>query len=152
MTSAGWSNGDFNEDYGFAIVNSDGHSDLLENVVGTQAISFTGVRPDTAHSFGYPHSFPYDGTDLVYCSGPTVSDGWGGSDDSGLKCDMTGGSSGGGWFSPFDEGTGEGTLVSVNSFKYSRGPSAKYMFGPLFYADTQNTYNAAQTATGNTIN
>jgi len=153
VTSAGWSQGDFNEDYGFAVINSEGGSgDLLEDVVGDpQAISFTGVRPATAYAFGYPHASPYDGTDLVYCSGPTVADGWGGSTDSGLKCDMTGGSSGGGWFSPFDEGTGAGTLVSVNSFKYRGGPYAKNMFGPLFDSDTEATYKAAQMATSNTI-
>ena len=103
------------------------------------------------YAFGYPQASPYDGTDLVYCAGTTVTDGWGGSTDSGLNCNMTGGSSGGGWFSPFDPATGIGTLVSVNSFKYTRGPASKYMFGPLFDSDTQTTYAAAQLAAGNTI-
>ena len=151
VTSAGWSAGNFNEDYGFAIINSSGHSDLLENVVGVQAISFTGLRPASVYAFGYPHASPYNGTDLVYCAGSTIADSWGGSTDSGLNCDMTGGSSGGGWFSPFDPTTGVGTLVSVNSFKYRGGPYSKYMFGSRFDTDTQNTYNAAQTATGNTV-
>ena len=151
VTSTGWRNGDLNEDYGFAVVNSAGHSKLLEETVGAQAISFASIRPTTAYAFGYPHASPYDGTDLVYCAGPTIADGWGGSDDSGLKCDMTGGSSGGGWFSPFDGGTGVGTLVSVNSFRYLGGRYTKYMFGPLFDADTEQTYNAAQTAVSNTV-
>lgn len=152
VTSMGWSTGDFNEDYGFAVVGLGGKNNtLLEDAVGAQAISFTSSRPTTVYAFGYPHASPYDGTDLVYCSGPTVADGWGGTTDTGLKCGMTGGSSGGGWFNPFDGGSGAGTLVSVNSFKYAAGPYAKYMFGPLFDADTQNTYNAAQTANVNTI-
>ena len=150
VTSLGWSQGDFNEDYGFAVISGQG-TDLLENETGSHAISFSEERPPTAYAFGYPHASPYDGTDLVYCSGPTVADGWGGSTDSGLKCDMTGGSSGGGWFSPFGESTGEGALVSLNSFKYRRGPSAKYMFGPLFDSDTEATYVAAQSASGNVI-
>ena len=152
VTSAGWSAGDFNEDYGFAVINSDGRgTDLLEDLVTEQAIAFNGVRPATVYAFGYPHASPYDGTDLVYCAGPTVADTWGGSDDSGLKCDMTGGSSGGGWFSGFDEATGVGTLVSVNSFKYTRGPSSKYMFGPLFDGDTATTYALANSAVANAI-
>lgn len=101
------------------------------------------------YAFGYPQASPYNGTDLVYCTGHTVSDGWGGSTDSGLNCNMTGGSSGGGWFAGFDPNTGVGTLVSVNSFRYTRGPSAKYMFGPLCDGDTQATYGAAQVATAN---
>ena len=152
VTSTGWSAGNFNEDYGFAVISMFGHLDLLENVVGAQAISFTGVRPSTAYAFGYPQASPYNGSDLVYCSGSTVADTWGGSTDSGLKCNMTGGSSGGGWFSPFTTGTGTGTLVSVNSFKYTAGPYKGYMFGPRFDGDTQSTYNAAQIALVNTIN
>ncbi len=154
VTSTGWAAGSFNEDYGFAVINSSGHTDLLENVVGAQAISFTGVRPASVYAFGYPQASPYNGSDLVYCNGKTVADGWGGSTDSGLNCNMTGGSSGGGWFSPFNASTGAGTLVSVNSFKYTYGPYSKDMFGPLFDSDTQNTYNAANTVTtvGNTIN
>ncbi len=152
VTSTGWSNGDFNEDYGFAVMGLGGKSaTLLEEAVGAQAISFTGTRPATVYAFGYPQAYPYDGTDLVYCNGSTVADGWGGSTDSGLNCTMTGGSSGGGWFSPFDTAAGAGTLVSVNSFKYTRGPYAKYMFGPLFDGDTAATYAAAQTATANTF-
>ena len=123
---------------------------LTARLVRRQFCSLASARRRLMPS-GTPHAFPYNGTDLVYCSGPTVADGWGGSDDSGLKCDMTGGSSGGGWFSPFNEATGEGTLVSVNSFEYFRGPYAKNMFGPLFDADTQATYAAAQGASGNTV-
>lgn len=151
VTSAGWAVGDFNEDYGFAVMTGAGHPALLEDTVGAQAISFTGARPATAYAFGYPQASPYNGTDLVYCAGATVADAWGGSTDSGLNCNMTGGSSGGGWFSPFDAASGTGTLVSVNSFRYTRGPSAKYMFGPLFDTDTLNTYTAAQAATGNMV-
>ncbi len=151
VTSSGWSQGDFNEDYGFAVIGTAGHATTLEATVGAQAISFTGARPTTVYAFGYPQASPYNGTDLVYCSGPTVADSWGGSTDSGLNCNMTGGSSGGGWFSPFDAASGSGTLVSVNSFRYLRGSATKYMFGPLFDAATLSTYTAAQSAVTNTV-
>jgi hypothetical protein len=42
-------------------------------------------------------------------------------------------------------------LNSVNSFKYTAGKFAKYMFGPYFDAYTQRTYNAAQSASSNTL-
>ncbi len=137
VTSTGWStpdDPDFNEDWGFAVMGPGGLSGSasLEGTVGTQDIVFSSTRPATVYAFGYPHAFPYGGADLVYCSGPTVADTWGFSTDSGLKCDMTGGSSGGGWFSGFDENTGVGDLVSLNSFRYLRGKASKYMFGPLF--------------------
>lgn len=147
VTSTGWSSEDFDEDYGFAVMGAGGNSNtLLEAEVGFQKIGFSETRPATVYSFGYPHANPYDGSDLVYCAGATVADGWGGSDAAGLKCDMTGGSSGGGWFGSFSEGSGEGTLVSVNSFKYRGGKWAKYMFGPRFDSDTAVTYGAANSA------
>jgi hypothetical protein len=75
VTSAGWSAGNFNEDYGFAVMSSEGHAALLEDTVGAQAIAFSSVRPATAYALGYPQATPYNGTDLVYCAGPTVADG-----------------------------------------------------------------------------
>ena len=149
VTSDGWANGGgslsgFNEDYGFAIVGAN-TAGLLENQTGASPIAFTG-SPSSVYAFGYPHAYPYDGNDLVYCAGSAVADGWGGTTSSGLDCNMTGGSSGGGWFESFDPATGTGTLVSVNSFKYTRGPYSKYMFGPRFDSDTAATYQAANDA------
>jgi hypothetical protein len=62
--------------------------------------------------------------------------------DLGLRCNMTGGSSGGGWFQGFDESTGLGWLNSVNSFKYDFAPN--FMFGPFFGNEAQAVYQAAQ--------
>jgi hypothetical protein len=150
VTSAGWAAGNFNEDYGFAVMGPGGkNNNLLEAAVGAQAIGFSPNRPTSVRAFGYPHASPYNGSDLIYCSGNTVADTFGGSTSAGLSCNMTGGSSGGGWLMPFNTTTGSGTLVSVNSFKYTAGPLKGYMFGPRFDADAQRTYNAAQTATTN---
>jgi hypothetical protein len=41
---------------------------------------------------------------------------------------MTGGSSGGPWFTQFSEATGTGLQSSVNSFKYNFFPNS--MYGP----------------------
>jgi hypothetical protein len=67
-----------------------------------------------------------------------------------MACGMTGGSSGGPWLSSFTEGTGVGTLSSLNSYGYS---GIKNMYGPKFNSETQAVYNAANTGTGNhTVN
>ncbi|GAA3133989.1 trypsin-like serine peptidase [Streptosporangium carneum] len=113
----------------------------LTDVVGGQGVSFNQPRRQRMHSFGYPAASPYDGSKLVYCSGRTFDD-FMMSRDIGLNCDMTGGSSGGPWFTGFDERTGLGTLNSVNSFKY--GSEGGWMFGPYFGTDAQAVYDAAQ--------
>ena len=152
VTSSAWASGDFNEDYAFAVMPDGGHSggDALEVVTGAQSITFNQSHPATVYSFGYPHASPYDGTDLTYCSGTDEADNFG-STSYGVKCDMTGGSSGGPWFIGFDETSGEGALTSVNSFHYRGGKQKNLMFGPYFDDYTQATYAVALDAVGNTL-
>jgi hypothetical protein len=57
-----------------------------------------------------------------------------------IGCDMTGGSSGGGWV--IDDGSGNGFVNSVNSYKYGLEPEV--MFGPYFDSTTQALFNQAQ--------
>ncbi|WP_428843854.1 trypsin-like serine peptidase, partial [Streptomyces platensis] len=93
------------------------------------------------YAFGFPAAAPYDGSKLIYCSGTTFKDPLF-SQDHGLSCNMTGGSSGGPWFTTFDEKTGTGLQSSVNSFGYQFLPNT--MFGPYFGDDAKNLYNTAQ--------
>jgi hypothetical protein len=95
------------------------------------------------YAFGFPAASPYDGSQLIYCSGNTFNDPLF-STAIGMNCNMTGGSSGGPWFINFDEGTGAGLQNSVNSFGYIFLPGI--MFGPYFGTDGENVYNAAQSA------
>lgn len=95
------------------------------------------------YAFGYPAADPYDGRELIYCSGTTFTD-FIQSSDHGLRCDMTGGSSGGPWFREFDEATGTGVQASVNSFGYTFLPG--YMFGPYFGSAAQALYEQAASA------
>ncbi|MCF6526100.1 serine protease [Streptomyces sp. JJ36] len=133
---------DMNYDVGAAVVNPLG-GQLLTDVVGGQGLAFnTGYNRDM-YAFGFPAADPYDGEKFIYCSGTTIRD-FLLSDDHGMNCDMTGGSSGGPWFTQFDEGSGTGLQSSVNSFKYTFLPN--YMFGPYFGADAQNLYNEAQSS------
>jgi hypothetical protein len=57
-----------------------------------------------------------------------------------IGCDMTGGSSGGGWV--ITDGSGNGNVNSVNSYKYGIEPEV--MFGPYFDSTTQAMFNSAQ--------
>lgn len=143
MATPQWSaSEDINYDVGAAVVNPlDGR--LLTDVVGGQGLAFnTGYNRDM-YAFGFPAAAPYDGEKFIHCSGTTFRD-FLLSSDHGMACDMTGGSSGGPWFTEFDEGSGTGLQSSVNSFKYNFMPD--HMFGPYFGDDAKNLYNEAQSS------
>ena len=134
-------------DFAVATVYSGGLTGTeLEDTVGSQTIHFASVTTDTAYAFGYPAAQKYKGDDLVYCAGPVGTDP--NMDDATyrIECDMTGGSSGGPWFSPFQDDAG--TLSSVNSYGY-RGDSG--MYGPKFNTDTDLVYTSADDATANKV-
>ncbi|MBD0839263.1 trypsin-like serine peptidase [Streptomyces sp. TRM68416] len=133
---------DINYDVGAAVVAPLGGR-LLTDVVGGQGLAFNTGYNLRMYSFGFPAAAPYDGEKFIYCSGNTNRD-FLLSDDHGMTCNMTGGSSGGPWFTQFNESTGTGLLSSVNSFKYNFFPNR--MYGPYFGADAQNLYQAAQSS------
>lgn len=116
---------------------------LLTDVVGGQGIAFNQPRGLPMYAFGYPAASPYDGSELIYCSGDTFNDPLFTS-AIGMDCNMTGGSSGGPWFFDFDESTGTGVQNSVNSFGYIFLPNI--MFGPYFGSEGEAVYQAAESA------
>ncbi|MFE7764405.1 trypsin-like serine peptidase [Streptomyces sp. NPDC057438] len=133
---------DINYDIGAAVVAPlDGK--LLTDVVGGQGLAFNTGYNRAMYAFGFPAAAPYDGEKFVYCSGNTNRD-FLLSNDHGMNCNMTGGSSGGPWFTQFDEATGTGLQSSVNSFKYNFLPNR--MYGPYFGTDAQNLYQTAQSS------
>ncbi|MFI7616080.1 trypsin-like serine peptidase [Nonomuraea terrae] len=115
----------------------------LTDVVGGQGVAFNQPRGRQNFAFGYPAAEPFDGSELIYCSGQAFDDTVQ-TRDQGLRCGMTGGSSGGPWFQGFDESTGQGWLNSVNSFTYTFAPD--FMFGPFFGNEAMAVYQAAQNA------
>ncbi|SCK27709.1 serine protease [Streptomyces sp. WMMB 322] len=141
LTTPQWeSSEDMNFDIGAAVVNPlDGKK--LTDVVGGQGLSFNAPYNTTMYAFGFPAADPYDGEKLIYCSGTSFQD-FLLTEDHGLSCNMTGGSSGGPWFTEFDEASGTGLQASVNSFGYTFLPNT--MFGPYFGEDAKTLYETAQ--------
>ncbi|MDT0448458.1 trypsin-like serine peptidase [Streptomyces hesseae] len=131
---------DMNNDIGAAVVGPvDGKR--LTDVVGGQGLEFNGGYNKDMYAFGFPAASPYDGSKLIHCSGASSKD-FLLTQDHGLGCNMTGGSSGGPWFTSFDESTGAGLQSSVNSFGYTFLPNT--MFGPYFGDEAKNLYDTAQ--------
>ena len=148
-------------DYGFAVVGLGGHDldvniadsgDLLEDIVAPQVAVFSSVPIDgttTGWAFGYPAQKKWKGNDLIYCMGPVDGDPFNSEDTYRMnECKLTGGSSGGGWLSPFDDESGIGNLFSVNSYGYT-GVNA--MHGPMFGPNTEAVYDVAVTTNGSTV-
>jgi hypothetical protein len=138
-------------DWGFAVVGNGGNANSqLDSVVAPYGYAATAMSANTVvDAFGYPAAQKYHGNDLVYCQGPIGFDSLAGNGAYKLACGMTGGSSGGPWFSGFDAATGNGgTIQSLNSYGYS---GQSNMYGPIFNPSTTQTYNAANSATTNTI-
>jgi hypothetical protein len=149
-TAGGFNDQAVLHDWGFAVMGDGGHSNTqLDATVGSQPVSFSSVSTGTTVSaFGYPAAGKYRGNDLIYCQGPVGTDQFTDDQTYQVACNMTGGSSGGPWFAPFDNATGTGTQMSVNSYGYS---GVKSMFGPIFNSNTQATWNTALTTNGNAV-
>jgi V8-like Glu-specific endopeptidase len=131
-------------DYGAAVINRNTSGLELEDVVGARGIAFGQSVNQHFISHGYPAGTPFDGFKLWACE----SD-FGGLDldllgtgpaTMAIGCDMTGGSSGGGWV--IEDAGGNGFVNSVNSYKYGLEP--EMMFGPYFDSGTQALFNSAQ--------
>jgi hypothetical protein len=135
VTTSQWANGgDINYDTGFAVMNILGGAHLTD-VVGGQGVAFNLARGLSYTAFGYPAAPPFDGETLKSCAGTASDDTFGGTQSQGIPCNMTGGSSGGPWF------TG-GLQNSINSFGYNGVPDT--MFGPYWGTVIQGAYNTAQ--------
>lgn len=115
----------------------------LVGTVGGQGIAFNQTRTQDYVSGGYPADYPFDGSSLYVCDAPL------GNNDRAshpptiaIGCDMTGGSSGGGWL--VNVRNGLGTVVSVNSYGYLGQPDA--MYGPYQGNAAERLYERASTS------
>ncbi len=144
---AGWRTAqDFDVDFAFADVGPNGAGAALTDAVGGQPVAFNTARGGLLHAFGYPAASPWTGQALVHCSGTVVQDTSGGSQDQGMACSMTPGSSGGPWFAGYSSRTGRGTLVSVTSFSYSDRPGV--LWGPYLGTTAKALYDAVASTPG----
>jgi V8-like Glu-specific endopeptidase len=123
-TSQFQNQGDLMYDFGAARVDppSGFAGQTLNDVVGSRAMAFnyTVTTNSTRFtSYGYPAAGKFNGQRMWACdSTVTYRDGT----DMGIGCNMTGGSSGGGWINS------GGALGSVNSYGYNNLKNV--MFGP----------------------
>jgi hypothetical protein len=139
LTTSQWaSSGNFSYDLGAAVVSP--NAQTLQATVGGGRTPAFGAASQLYSSFGYPAASPFNGQRLWHCdSGLYMNDGGANGDPQtmGIQCNMTGGSSGGGWIG------NDGRLYSVNSYGYSSLKNV--MFGPRQGSVAQDLYNAAQT-------
>ena len=124
-------------DYGFYVVDDEGahdgaaaSSDALDLAVTAMSISFDppwvddgtagAGTPDFSFGMGYSYS---DDPNFMYCAEDMTTEG---ADNWWLpSCGLSGGSSGGPWLQP--PNSGNGTVISVNSWGYTTNPG---MAGP----------------------
>jgi hypothetical protein len=135
MTTAAWGQGgDISYDLGAAVMNTSGGATLTDTV-GSRGAAFDQPAQQRYLSHGYPAAPPFSGGLMYVCDSNL-----GGRDPStdpqtmAIGCDMTGGSSGGGWVVGND-------VLSVNSYGYSNQPNV--MYGPYQSAVAQQLYSAA---------
>lgn len=146
FTSSGWaSDGEFGYDFGAARVAA--NSATLTDTVGARELA-TNAGPASAQvdkrrdSYGYPAAGKFSGQRMWRCdSYVSRTDGNSSPPTMAMPCDMTGGSSGGGWIDDQAGSTTTGDVVSVNSYGY-RGLK-NMMFGPALGAEAQAVLLAA---------
>jgi V8-like Glu-specific endopeptidase len=108
----------------------------LANSVGAQGILFNLSADQYWWAFGYPAEDPFHGQNAWVCENSTAGRiPYNGPDGIWFPCDMTGGSSGGGWHINFN-GTPYGYVNGVNS----SGPSDE-MWGPYQGDAAKDLYN-----------
>jgi V8-like Glu-specific endopeptidase len=131
----------FKHDVG-ALVMEDAEGVELVDVVGARGIRFNQNPVKTFRSHGYPAAPPFDGERMFRCVSKLGGVlGRGLLAPMGIGCDMTEGSSGGGWI----VGAGDaGFVQSVNSFKIINDPQLEdVMFGPQMRETALEVYEAA---------
>ena len=142
-TTSQWAgSGNFSYDLGAAVVASHPTTgSLTDTLGGGRQPAFNYVRnAQRYNAFGYPAANPFNGQRLWMCdSALYTTDGGTSPQTMGIQCNMTGGSSGGGWVAPVDS-----RVYSVNSYTY--GSLRNVMFGPYQGDTAQALYNTAQAA------
>jgi len=116
-----------------------GTTQSLEVAAGTLTIDFTnppdfddGTPGTSSDDFTYGLGYSYNvDPNFMYCADDMTTEG---ADNWWLpSCGLAGGSSGGPWVQPMNIGTGNGPVISVNSWGYTGSPG---MAGPKLQASS----------------
>jgi hypothetical protein len=143
-TTSSWhTSGNFKQDVGIIITN-DRSGQRIVNYLGGQGTRFNASRNQYFRSYGYPQAAPFNGYNQYVCPSNRLGDdnpNWfaPGPNTIRISCNMTGGSSGGGWL--VGESGGLGYVNSVNSYKYTN--DANSMYGPYFGSEALKLFNFA---------
>jgi hypothetical protein len=139
-------NGNFRQDFGAANLVEVGGKNLGQNI-GGQGITFNRPAQQAYSDFGYPQAPPFDGNSQFRCNSPLVArdDPFEGPGPLAMKinCNMTGGSSGGGWLVDIDD-HGLGLVASINSYGYTDDSTHEY--GPYQGDEAMSLYDQVKGA------
>jgi V8-like Glu-specific endopeptidase len=143
-TKGGWaSSSDFSLDMGVAIMNPNWGWHIVD-YFGGQGLTTNRGKYVWENAFGYPGEWPFDGGNLMRCWGSTSPE-WDAwlfwSQTVKIPCDMTRGSSGGGWLYGYDGNWG--WLNGVNS-RIDRIVGPTIMLSPYFDDDAWGLYNSTR--------
>jgi hypothetical protein len=134
-TTRQWKRGEnLRYDLGAAVVRRNPAGRRLQAVVGARGIGFDQPRRQRYDIFGYPVEGAFVSMFEYACTSPyRGSDGAGGGGPLPMRasCNMSGGSSGGGW-------VGGGALLSVVSYGYGTEPTS--LFGPYLSKTAKKLY------------
>jgi hypothetical protein len=144
LTTTAWhDDADIRQDLGAAVLARGPEGQGLEDVIGARPIDFRLSRDQQYTAFGYPaqptiFEPTFDGQRLYSCDSPvTGSDNPPGNGPETIEilCDMSGGSSGGGWV------TANGSINGLTSYGYEL--DFDHLYGPYFGTDAQHLYEQA---------
>lgn len=140
--SAWTNNSDFSQDMGVATMNTNLGGWHIVDYFGGQGFTVNkGKSGVYEYAFGYPAESPFDGGNLYRCQGSTSPE-WDAwfvwSQTVKIPCDMTRGSSGGGWLNGYDGNWGY--LNGVNS-RIDRIVGPTIMLSPYFDDDAWSLFN-----------
>ena len=140
----GWMNSsDYSQDFGVSIMQTRNGWHIVD-YFGGQGITVNRGKNVYDYAFGYPAEWPFDGGNLMRCQGGTSPewDAWiTWSQTVKIGCDMTRGSSGGGWLYGYDGNWGY--LNGVNS-RIDRIVAPTIMLSPYFDNDAWSMHNATR--------
>jgi V8-like Glu-specific endopeptidase len=141
LTTSGWQgSGQFGVDLGAGVVGRNGGNQTLNDAVGGRAITFNATRNQSYQLYGYPAAKRFNGARMRVCNTAwSLDDSSAQPPTMGVPCDMTGGSSGGGWV------TSTGAVASVISYGYASLKNV--LFGPHQESAAQQLFSTAERAT-----